>query len=143
MTTKSSGFTLVELLVVVAIIGILSAVGTVAYNGYVDGTKQKSTQNLMQQISLAQTEEYSNSGSYYSQATDSCTPSATTSSQIETTLFGGADQIGARPQRIYIASKGTSDFIITAKENRSSNACELTLSRNGNFIATIVKIKFK
>ena len=87
MTTKSSGFTLVELLVVVAIIGILSAVGTVAYNGYVDGTKQKSTQNLMQQISLAQTEEYSNSGSYYSQATDTCTPSATTSSQIETTLF--------------------------------------------------------
>ena len=135
MTTKSSGFTLVELLVVVAIIGILSAVGTVAYNGYVDGTKQKSTQNLMQQISLAQTEEYSNSGSYYSQATDSCTPSATTSSQIETTLFGGADQIGADlGYNICIASKGTSDFIITAKENRSSNACELTLSRNGNFV---------
>ena len=135
MTTKSSGFTLVELLVVVAIIGILSAVGTVAYNGYVDGTKQKSTQNLMQQISLAQTEEYSNSGSYYSQATDSCTPSATTSSQIETTLFGGADQIGADlGYNICIASKGTSDFIITAKENKSSDACELTLSRNGNFV---------
>ena len=135
MTTKSSGFTLVELLVVVAIIGILSAVGTVAYNGYVDGTKQKSTQNLMQQITLAQTEEYSNSGSYYSQATDTCTPSATTSSQIETTLFGGADQIGADlGYNICIASKGTSDFIITAKENRSSNACELTLSRNGNFV---------
>ena len=135
MTTKSSGFTLVELLVVVAIIGILSAVGTVAYNGYVDGTKQKSTQNLMQQISLAQTEEYSNSGSYYSQATDTCTPSATTSSQIETTLFGGADQIGTDlGYNICIASKGTSDFIITAKENKSSNACELTLSRNGNFV---------
>ena len=135
MATKSSGFTLVELLVVVAIIWILSAVGTVAYNGYVDGTKQKSTQNLMQQISLAQTEEYSNSGSYYSQATDSCTPSATTSSQIETTLFGGADQIGADlGYNICIASKGTSDFIITAKENKSSDACELTLSRNGNFV---------
>tara|TARA_Y100001936_G_C15521666_1_gene383137 strand:+ start:103 stop:525 length:423 start_codon:yes stop_codon:yes gene_type:complete len=135
MTTKSSGFTLVELLVVVAIIGILSAVGTVAYNGYVDGTKQKSTQNLMQQISLAQTEEYSNSGSYYSQATDTCTPSATTSSQIETTLFGGADQIGADlGYNICIASKGTSDFLITAQENTSSNACVLTLSRNGNFV---------
>ena len=135
MATKSSGFTLVELLVVVAIIGILSAVGTVAYNGYVDDTKQKSTQNLMQQISLAQTEEYSNSGSYYSQATDTCTPSATTSSQIETTLFGGADQIGADlGYNICIASKGTSDFIITAKENKSSDACELTLSRNGNFV---------
>ena len=135
MTTKSSGFTLVELLVVVAIIGILSAVGTVAYNGYISGTKQKSTQNVMQQITLAETEEYSNTGSYYSQATDTCTPSATTSSQIETTLFGGADQIGTDlAYNICIASKGTSDFIITAKENKSSDACELTLSRNGNFV---------
>ena len=135
MTTKSSGFTLVELLVVVAIIGILSAVGTVAYNGYVDGTKQKSTQNLMQQISLAQTEEYSNTGSYYSQATDTCTPSSTTSGNIETILFGGADQIGADlGYNICIASKGTSDFLITAQENTSSNACVLTLSRNGNFV---------
>jgi len=31
---KKNGFTLVELLVFVAIIGILAAVGTVAYTGY-------------------------------------------------------------------------------------------------------------
>ena len=45
--TKSSGFTLVELLVVVAIVGILSAVGTLAYNGYVSGTKKKSCRKCL------------------------------------------------------------------------------------------------
>ena len=57
MTTKSSGFSLVELLVVVAILGILSAVATISYNGYVAGTKKTATKSYMQQVSLAQTEE--------------------------------------------------------------------------------------
>ena len=64
MITKSSGFSLVELLVVVAIVGILSAVGTISYQGYVKSAKRSSAQNIVQQTALAQTEEYSNSGSF-------------------------------------------------------------------------------
>ena len=56
MTTKSSGFTLIELLVVVAILGIIAAVGISSYNGYVASAKRKSAENVMQQISLGQTE---------------------------------------------------------------------------------------
>ena len=65
MTTKSSGFTLIELLVVVAILGIIAAIGITSYNGYVSGAKRKSAENVMQQISLGQTEYYSDNGMYY------------------------------------------------------------------------------
>ena len=65
MITRSRGFTLIELLVVVAIIGILAAVGIVAYSGYVEASKKKSAENIMMQISLAQTEYYSDNSTYY------------------------------------------------------------------------------
>ena len=69
MTTKSFGFTLIELLVVVAILGIIAAIGISSYSGYVSSTKKKSVENAMMQMSLGQTEYYSNNGYYYTQKT--------------------------------------------------------------------------
>ena len=134
MKIKSSlGFSLVELLVVVAIIGVLSAIGVLSYNGYISGAKEKSAKNVMQQISLAQTEEYSNSGSYYTQEDSSCTPTQASSDNIEAFLFGGGDQIGDDiGYNICIASTGAANYQIVATETDGSNPCTLTLTRNGN-----------
>ena len=91
-TRGSSGFTLIELLVVVAIIGIIAAIGFVSYNGYVDASKKKTAENAMMQLSLAQTEYYSENSSYYGVgAGTNCNPTSATSNTVEAALVEGAE----------------------------------------------------
>ena len=86
--TNLKGFTLTELLVVVAILGILSAVGIVSYNGYVSSAQRKSAENLMQQISLAQSEFLSDNGEYYNVGEVACIPDNESLSLIFQNLLG-------------------------------------------------------
>ena len=129
MTTKSSGFTLIELLVVVAILGILSAVGVVAYNGYITGTKKKSAENMMQQIGLAETEEYSSYGSYYGE--DSICDVDTTQ-DIGSNLFGSANYIDTDKIGYYfcVLADG-STYTVHAQSIKPG--CNMTLHSSGNF----------
>ena len=54
MSIKSSkGFSLIELLVVVSIIGVLAAIGTIAYQGYTSSAQKSATEAAMQQIALS------------------------------------------------------------------------------------------
>ena len=117
ITRSSKGFTIVELLVVVAIIGILSAIGVVSYNGYVSSAKKTSAKNVMQQISLGQTEYYSDNGSYYiPKASGSCSPSDSTSNAIETELLGGSDSITEEVGYNICIASDLSNYKIFAKE---------------------------
>ncbi len=132
MTTKSPGFTLVELLVVVAILGILASIGTLAYSGYVSGAKKKTAENAMQQIGLAQTEEYSNSAEYYTQGED-CEPSEANSLDIETFLLNGSQVLTKdNDYQMCIAEVGTSYILIAAQVADGKIVADTTITMTAN-----------
>tara|TARA_B100000401_G_scaffold169271_1_gene113125 strand:+ start:2773 stop:3195 length:423 start_codon:yes stop_codon:yes gene_type:complete len=136
MITRSSGFTLVELLVVIAIVGILSAVGVVSYNGYVEGTKRNSAKNMMQQISLGQSDYISSYGAYYFTNPEgaSCEPSdgggaGASSLDINETLFNKAQIITQETGWDMCIEESSGGYTIKA----TNGSEKLTLDQNGTW----------
>lgn len=58
MYKSKMGFSLIELLVVVAIIGILAAVGVVGYNGYIEATKDEAALSNGDSVARAFNQDY-------------------------------------------------------------------------------------
>ena len=78
-TRFTAGFTLLELLIVVAIIGILAGVGIPAYNGYITDSKEETAKNNLRSIAMMQSSYFSDNNSYYL---------ASNTNSINTNLFG-------------------------------------------------------
>ena len=131
ITKRSFGFSLVELLVVVAIIGILAAAAVISYNGYVFAAKKKSARNVMLQISLGQIEYYSDNGAYYGPTGSTCSPTDTTSTDIETNLLGGSDSIALEMGYLMCVVTSPTDYKIQAQEiTPDSDKCEMSMPKS-------------
>ncbi len=65
---NNQGFTLLELVVVIAIIGILGAIGIPAYQGYVTKAKETKAQNTLQSIYMMEKNFFSQNYCYYKSA---------------------------------------------------------------------------
>jgi prepilin-type N-terminal cleavage/methylation domain-containing protein len=64
------GFTLLELLIVVVIIGVLAAVGTPMVTGYIADGKQKAAETGLKSIYLMQRDYLREEGKYYGTGED-------------------------------------------------------------------------
>ena len=126
--TKSSGFTLIELLVVVALLGIISSIGIVSYSGYVDAAKRKSAENIMMQISLAQSEYFSDNDSYYYTPGCKIDNSSDSSDKIEKYLFGEANVINKDIGYEFCVLSTGNGYNIQTREQNSKNPCIMNYS---------------
>ena len=125
--TRSKGFTLIELLVVVAIISIIAAIGFVTYSGYVEAAKKKTAENAMMQLSLAQTEYYSENSSYYGVSSGStCSPTSATSDAVEAALIEGAELFTDElDYNVCIIENNTRNYYIVSERN--GGGCKIKL----------------
>jgi prepilin-type N-terminal cleavage/methylation domain-containing protein len=119
------GFTLIELLVVVAILGIISAIGVVAYGGYQDTARKRSAENTMLQISLSQTEYFSDNSEFYVTNTGTtCTPNQASNTSIATNLLiNVSDDISFN---ICINNFGANNDYQLRAVSTTDAACEIT-----------------
>ena len=100
---------MIELLIVVAIIGIISAIGIPVITGILEGIKEKSAQSSLQSIYLAE-EQYKSINKTYYIPTGGC---GDQTNKINTNLFDGNMTLENNNYRFCISGSSTS-YIATA-----------------------------
>ena len=126
MRQHSRGFTLIEILVVDALIGILSAIGVVTYNKIKTSAEKKQAEISLNSIYLAQQEYRSNNGEY-------CTNDCNSQSKIITELFDGVDDLSDQNYQFKVNNR--SDGFEAEAKHKTSN-CTLKLNEKNQLTDT-------
>lgn len=126
-STRHSGFTLIELMIVVAIVGILAAVAYPSYTEYVRRAARAEARAAMLHMAQLQERNFTDRGAYTSVAAGALTGG------WANTNFSGANY-GSRKYDITVVTANTNTtFTITATPNgfTDSRCGNLTLTSNG------------
>jgi len=121
----NKGFTLIELVVVVAILGIVAGLGVVQYQGYVDSSRITTVKNAVRSIYLQQQEYYQKNNAYYKTG-NTCNDAA---SLINTNLFNGQTIIVNDKFTYCITQNTTDDFIAKATEMAGGKGRTFTINQ--------------
>ena len=102
----------------VAIIGILSAIGVVSYGKFKTSAEKKQAEISLNSIYLAQQEYKSNNGEY-------CINDCNSPNRIVENLFDGVDDLAEQAYSFKTTNANTLSIIATNKKNSS---CTITIT---------------
>ena len=90
---NQTGFTLVELLITIAIAGILAASGVVGYQNYLDEVRNFDAENGVRAIYLAQLDYRADTGGFWPTPGGNACAQSDCTSEINANLFNGVDTL--------------------------------------------------
>ena len=113
------GFSLIELLVVVAIIGVLAAIGVPMYTSYLEGVKLEDAKQGLASIYMMEEQYKSMSGSYYF-GPNCC--STTSTEALTQNLFGGQQSLNVENYWYAVQRQGSTGYLATARKHNGGSA---------------------
>ena len=124
LAKKAEGFTLVELVVVIAILGILAGVAVPAYNGYLTKAKTAADITTLDAVLTAAQASHAKEGSVtYVKVTETVTGTGAAAAKVETSTTSttsGTDIATTKDFRLYFTGSDSTVPVIDLKTGSSA-----------------------